>query len=202
MELMLELSLYPLVHASYRSVYQVVISAFIEHWYPEANTFHMPFGEQTITLDDVYTLLRIPMIRTPIQVEPTRLSSKQAKTLLIETLGVMVEEAREALDKARGQAVRMEWLRLRLSGVTDAWNDDHIRYDVRGYLLYILGCTLFINKMCTQVPICFLTLLRDLDKVHTYAWGARALAYLYHQLGITNQIDVKQMIGYVMLLEG
>lgn len=61
---------------------------------------------------------------------------------------------------------------------------------------------LFTEKMCTWVPICFLALLWDLDKVHTYAWGAGALTYIYRQLGIVSQIQVKQMTGYVMLLEG
>lgn len=52
------------------------------------------------------------------------------------------------------------------------------------------------------MPICFLALLQDLNKVYTYTWGARALAYLYCQLGIVNQIEVKQLASYVMLLEG
>lgn len=120
-------------------------------------------------LDDVHALLGIPVIGILIQVEPARLSSGQAKTLLTKTLGVTVEEEREELDKARGQVVRMEWLKLRFSGVTDVWSEDEIGYAVRGYLLYILGCTLFVDKTCTWVPICFPTLLRDLDKVHTYA---------------------------------
>lgn len=95
----------------------------------------------------------------------------------------------------------MEWLRLIFSGVINAWSEDEIGYVFRGYLLYILRCTLFVNKTCTRVPICFLALLWDLDKVHTYAWGARALAYIYRQLGIASRIQVKQMTGYITLLE-
>lgn len=148
----------------------------------------MSFGELTITLDDVYTLLGIPVIGTPIQVDLARLSNREAKTLLTETSGVTVEEAQVELDRARGQAMKMEWLRLRFSRVTNAWSDDQIGYANRGYLLYILGCTLFADKTCTRVPICFLALLRDLDKVHTYAWGARALAYIYRQLRIVSRI--------------
>lgn len=44
-------------------------------------------------LDDVYILLGISVNGTAIQVESAQLSSEEAKTLLTETLGVMVEEA-------------------------------------------------------------------------------------------------------------
>ena len=37
------------------------ISAFVERWHPETNTFHMPFGEMTITLHDVHYLLGVPV---------------------------------------------------------------------------------------------------------------------------------------------
>ncbi|XP_073220130.1 protein MAINTENANCE OF MERISTEMS-like [Cicer arietinum] len=36
-----------------------LISAFVERWHRETNSFHLPFGEMTITLDDVATLLHI-----------------------------------------------------------------------------------------------------------------------------------------------
>ena len=72
---------------------------------------------------------------------------------------------------------------------------------VRAYLLYLLGCTLFVDKSGTRVPIIYLTLLTDLSSVRTYAWGAAALAYLYRQLGLATRKEVKQIVGYLTLLE-
>nr|XP_012567343.1 protein MAIN-LIKE 2-like [Cicer arietinum] len=37
----------------------VLISAFVERWHRETSSFHLPFREMTITLDDVATLLHI-----------------------------------------------------------------------------------------------------------------------------------------------
>ncbi|KAF5934337.1 hypothetical protein HYC85_030508 [Camellia sinensis] len=41
----------------------------------------------------------------------------------------------------------------------------------------------------------------DLGSIHTYAWGAAALAFLYRQLGCASWLGVKQMGGYMTLLE-
>ncbi|XP_025616527.1 serine/threonine-protein phosphatase 7 long form homolog [Arachis hypogaea] len=42
------------------------LSAFIERWRPETHTFHMPFGECTITLQDVAYQLDLPIDGKPV----------------------------------------------------------------------------------------------------------------------------------------
>ncbi|CAL2259930.1 unnamed protein product [Prunus armeniaca] len=46
-----------LIRCSYRNADKIVVSTFVERWHPETHTFHMPFGEMTITLDDVSSIL-------------------------------------------------------------------------------------------------------------------------------------------------
>ena len=38
-----------------------LISALVERWRPETNTFHLPVGEMTVTLEDVAYLWGLPI---------------------------------------------------------------------------------------------------------------------------------------------
>ncbi|KAL8534877.1 hypothetical protein ACS0TY_010780 [Phlomoides rotata] len=40
-----------------------------------------------------------------------------------------------------------------------------------------------------------------MDRLHEYAWGATTLGYLYRHLGLASKAKVKQMAGYLTLLE-
>ena len=175
------------------------MSAFVERWQPETNTFHMPFGEMTITLDDVSTILGIPVTGKAVSVE--QLSFERSKTLVEHGLGVTSQHAHEELVGVWGSSVRLEWLRDLFGDVTDADPKEHIRHAARAYLLYILGCTLFTDKSGTRVPVLYLRLLMNLDQARTYAWGAAALAHLYRQLGFATRSGVRQIAGYLTLLE-
>ena len=151
------------------------------------------------TLDDVSVILGIPMIGKLVSCK--KLSNVDAANLLVEALGVAIDEANVALKVARGQSIDVEWLRQRFGSVSDADNDNTIECAARAYLLYLLGCALFADKTGTRVSVVYLSFLMDLQLVVSYAWGAAALAFFYRQLGITTRYAVKQMARYMTLLE-
>ncbi|XP_028123334.1 protein MAIN-LIKE 1-like [Camellia sinensis] len=184
-----------------KKVYEDLIGPFPGgSWQPETNTFHLPFGEMSPTLDDVSVILGIPVIGKPVSCK--KLSNVNAANLLVEALGVIIDEANVALKVAQGQSIKVESLRQRFGSVSNADNDNTIDCAARAYLLYLLGCTLFANKTGTRVPVVYLSFLMDLRSVVSYAWDAAALAFLYRQLGTAIRYAVKQMAGYMTLLEG
>ena len=82
--------LFSMCNISYKVGDKGLISAFVERWHVETNSFHLPIGEMTITLDDVSSLLHLPILgQFPTYVP---LEYNEAATILTELLGV--EEAR------------------------------------------------------------------------------------------------------------
>ncbi|XP_058741837.1 protein MAIN-LIKE 1-like [Vicia villosa] len=41
-----------------------LLSTFVERWHPETPSFHLPFEEMTVTLDDVHFLFHLPIAGT------------------------------------------------------------------------------------------------------------------------------------------
>lgn len=189
-----------LIRCSYQSASKALVSAFVERWQPETNTFHMPFGEMTITLDDVSAILSIPVSGRSLS-SPTLSTDRDAVSLLHRALCVSNAVARDELSRVHGHSVRLQWLRDTFRAVTDAAGLPSVQFAARAYLLYVLGCTLFTDKSGTRVSIQYLDPLLQLDRIHTYAWGAAGLAHLYRQLGLATRRDVKQIAGYLTLLE-
>ncbi|XP_052171684.1 protein MAIN-LIKE 1-like [Diospyros lotus] len=60
-DIVMSSSLSPLLECTYRNINHALVSAFTERWQPETNTFHLPFGELSITLYDVAAILKIPV---------------------------------------------------------------------------------------------------------------------------------------------
>ncbi|KAD3640945.1 hypothetical protein E3N88_30168 [Mikania micrantha] len=49
------------IRCGYRRLDRALIEALVERWRPETNTFHLPFGEATVTLEDVNVLWGLPI---------------------------------------------------------------------------------------------------------------------------------------------
>ena len=190
----------PLTSCSHRVASRSMLSAFCERWQPETTTFHLSFGEMTITLDEVASILHIPITVSMISFsQPLRVDD--ANALLVELLGTTDVEASRETEQCRTPSVRLLWLSDHFSTITDVSSDDDIEFATRAFLLHLVGCTLFADKSATSVAVVYLELFRDLNMVGSYAWGAVCLAYLYRQLSTATRFEVWQLGGYLTLLQ-
>ena len=89
-------SLAPLLGCTYRYINHAIVSAFVERWQPETNTFHLTFGEIGITLYDVATILKIPITGRSVSV-PHHLTSGESSDLLYRLLGISVDVAAQQI---------------------------------------------------------------------------------------------------------
>ncbi|KAK9681916.1 hypothetical protein RND81_10G036600 [Saponaria officinalis] len=157
-----------------------LISAFAERWQPDTNTFHMPFGEISVMLHDVYHILGIRVdgrkvfVNGPVEKEDEEESSRREdeclKTRFSTFLAVDIENVVPPIYKGGGL------LTQKLRAVVEFGNE----YDsLRAYLMMLLGQTLFVDKSGDRVIARMLGLFEDLSAVSEYAWGAATLTGYY-----------------------
>nr|XP_004511593.3 protein MAIN-LIKE 1-like [Cicer arietinum] len=168
----------------------------LARWHSETSSFHMPFGEMTITLDDVANLLGLP-IRGEFY-SPPDVDRVTACNLAVHLLGVTTEEIWEETRKTRGAHYRLDWLKEVFRRQCAAERFDCA---ARAYLLNLVGSTIFADKSHTLVDAKYLPLFRYLDGIDRYAWGTAALVVLYDYLSDACYYDTKQLGGYMTLLQ-
>ncbi|KAI8573113.1 hypothetical protein RHMOL_Rhmol01G0253200 [Rhododendron molle] len=188
--------LLPLAEITYKYSNYVLVSAFVERWHPETNSFHFQFGEMSITLDNVPYLIGVPVKGLAVHAEVH--GKEDCVALLRRWLGVTKRKAKAAVCCG---GVTFDWLWNTFHELEDDATDYKVDYCVRAYLLYLLGTTLFVDKTGIRVNVSYLALLSDLSLVSMYGWGVEALGFLYRQLGRASRCHVKGMGGYGTLLE-
>lgn len=186
----------PLLSSYYSEVDKGILSAFVERWHSETSSFHLPVGEITITLDDVSSLLHLP-IRGAFWTHPG-IDKVRAITELIMLLGVSVTDAITETERSRGPRVRLSWLR---EVYTDRCQDQRWDEATRAFLLHLVGCTIFADKSANSVDVSYLDLFRNLSSCSNYAWGVAALTYMYEHLRHGCYYQTKQLGGYMTLLQ-
>ncbi|KAH1246462.1 Protein MAIN-LIKE 1 [Glycine max] len=90
----------PLITCSVDTGDRGLISAFMERWHKETSSFHLPVGELTITLDDVVSLLHLPILGAFHSFEPLHID--EVVLMLGELLEVFGEEVRAEIVQCHG----------------------------------------------------------------------------------------------------
>ena len=100
MDMVVGTGLLPLASCSLDTGDRGLLSAFVERWHDQTSSFHLPVGEVTITLDDVASLLHLPI--KGAFYTPDAIDVNQAPWILTELLGVSLGDATDETRHCRG----------------------------------------------------------------------------------------------------
>ncbi|GAV74592.1 PMD domain-containing protein, partial [Cephalotus follicularis] len=169
-----------------------LISALVERWRRETNTFHLTVGEMTVTLQDVALMLGLAIEgKAVIGITHTTC------TLVCERLLGIAPDS----NYASGGMVKLSWLKEFFSHCPEDATIEEIERHTRAYLLYLVGSTIFSTTTGNKVPVMYLPLFEDFEDTGKYAWGAAALAFLYRALGNASVKSQSTICGCLTLLQ-
>lgn len=92
----------------YTMVNHRMLNAFVERWYSETSSFHLPLGEMSIALDDVSCLLHIPIKGGFL--DHGRIAKDETLEIMVNHLGVDPGEMNDELDRTGDAHDRLEYL--------------------------------------------------------------------------------------------
>ncbi|KAH7565506.1 hypothetical protein JRO89_XS09G0219600 [Xanthoceras sorbifolium] len=183
------------------SLNNALISALVERWRRETNTFHLSNGEITITLDEVARILGLRVDGEAVVRDTTTCAATGTTNMEI-CESLLGKAPNSDAKEIKGGMVKLSWLKENFSECPkDASSDEEVEQRTRAFLLYLVGSTIFATTSGNLVPLLYLPLFKDFDKAGKYAWGAAALAFLYRQLGKASMKCQSTISGSLTLLQ-
>src|ERR1044072_9115449 len=125
-----------------------LIMALIERWRPETHTFHFPYGEATIILEDVALHLSLPIEGAPV----TGKDTLDWNNLCTRLLGVDLPQK----SKGTPGTVSLAWLEKTYSQLSSNSSDEVITQYARARILLMLGGVLLPDTSGTRVHLMYL----------------------------------------------
>jgi len=137
-----------------------LISALVERWRRETNTFHLPLGEMTITLDEVALVLGLEIDGDPIV--GSKVGDEVAMDMCGRLLGKLPSAANKEVNCSR---VKLNWLKRTFSECPEDASFDVVKCHTRAYLLYLIGSTILLLLMVIKSLLSICLCLRILIKL-------------------------------------
>ena len=150
-----------------------LISALVERWRPETNTFHLNSGEATITLEDVAHIYGLPIDGPPVTGRAFS-AFDQVQSVSNDLLGI----APDANYDCNGMQIKLKWIRDNFVATPKTRIKDHDKRRTRAYLFSLVAAQIVPSSGGSGAAY-ILELFRKFEK---YAWGSACLANLYRSL--------------------
>ncbi|CAN1155573.1 Serine/threonine-protein phosphatase 7 long form homolog [Linum perenne] len=171
-----ECGLYTVVSLLGQSPCKELVTALLERWRPETNTFHLLQGEATITLEDVEVLTGLPTRGRPVSVG---YDARAADVICQELLGATPPPTRftgHQVKISKGSQLKLTWLTQTFYELPPHPTPLDIERYARAYMLCLIGGFLFPNKSTRYVHLMWLPLLANFNNAATLNSGSACLA--------------------------
>ncbi|KAI8013516.1 Protein MAIN-LIKE 2, partial [Camellia lanceoleosa] len=161
------------------------LGTLVERWWDTTNSFHFStVGDITMTPYDFVMLTSIEVKGRPI---PYDTDMDEWEATWIYLLG-----ARPPL--FRLGMVRYTWFADHFRGTSPKTLEEIEQY-ARGFLMFLFGTTLFVDRANT-VGLYLLSALVDLSRLRLYDWGGAGLATLYSYMSSTSRRSGNRIGSY------
>ncbi|PKU70974.1 Serine/threonine-protein phosphatase 7 long form like [Dendrobium catenatum] len=158
-----------------------LLTALFERWSQQTNTFHLPVGEMSITLQDVSMILGIQIDGPSFVGHPVVGSGRRWLSwpdCCDDLLGQHPDPYVLYHDPFNSRQRSLRWAR---DSYIDLSEMDFWRH-VRAYILFLLGCHLLPDTSGSEIHLQYLPLMEDIAIFRTYFLGGAVLAHLYREL--------------------
>ncbi|CAN1263421.1 Protein MAIN-LIKE 2, partial [Linum perenne] len=176
-----------------------LVTALLERWCPETNTFHLLQGEATITLEDVEVLTGLPTRGRPVSVG---YDARAANVICQELLGATPPPTRFT-----GHQVKISWVKEQFDRLPAGASADVITCYARAYAWVLVGVVLLADRSGDLIPVHLLRLLCESGDAGSFSWGSAVLAWLYKAMGRaafftgTSQKGTGDIGGFTLLVQ-
>ncbi|CAN1182548.1 Serine/threonine-protein phosphatase 7 long form homolog [Linum perenne] len=146
-----ECGLYTVVSLLGQSPCKELVTALLERWRPETNTFHLLQGEATITLEDVEVLTGLPTRGRPVSVG---YDARAADVICQELFGATPPPTRFT-----GHQVKISWVKEQFDRLPAGASADVITCYARAYAWVLVGAVLLADRSGDLIPVHLMRLL-------------------------------------------
>ncbi|RWR90909.1 serine/threonine-protein phosphatase 7 long form [Cinnamomum micranthum f. kanehirae] len=153
-----------------------LISALVERWRQETNTFHLASGKATVTLEDVAYIYGLP-INGRVVTGRTFSSPTTVSMVCLELLGKQPQQGNDC----SGSDLKLTWLVKKFRKLSKKSSKKEQIMATRAYLFCLVAGQIFTNTSGSMRGAWILELFREFKK---FTWGPSCLANLYRQLTI------------------
>ncbi|RYR02962.1 hypothetical protein Ahy_B06g081799 isoform B [Arachis hypogaea] len=160
----------------------------------------MPFGECTITLQDVAYQLGLPIDGEAVSgcltnFENLMENGRPAWQWFRELFGELPPH-----DKIKQMTVHYTWFHERFRVLLADASEETVRIYTRAYILMLLSSQLFADKNANRVHFRWLPYLTSMDNLERYSWGSAALAWWAIYL-LTNDAGDQRVVSARLCLD-